>query len=442
MRLTNRFSVLGEPLEEKGAARLVHAAKKADEQRRTLLSLTIGTVGQRGLAEFSLRHLANAAGLSTTVIFQNFAGKAELLESALELAIGEDKVFHDQLYDRAASILTTHLSFADFLARYVLMRSSLPQACFISEMLIALDDYPGCHQLLEQWQASRADFWTRILNKLDARPGLAGLVAEFTVMEELYAYALKGEYVYEMLLAETCRALSAAAFHHGTAGPEQSHVSLKLDVQPWSLREADDLAEAPVKEQLLEEAKSIIADAGLEALNQRRLAKNAGVSTSAIAYHFKDMKSFRNRAIWRALVSGVPSPLDPERSLAEQLQDLSSWLETLKDLLEVAEGDRPAGFYIGFARLTAQACLLSRHDRSLLPLIAYLRELEGWGTYRASRSVDRLAGLIGRDHAAAFGVWIKSEALLRRVNLAAPGTGIERLELAAQHIFPQASATR
>lgn len=411
--------------------------QKADDQRQALLGLTIEAVGQRGLGEFSLRNLATAAGLSTTAIFQNFGSKAELLESALELAIARDSAFHDALRDPAARLLSTHVSFADFLAHYILKRANSPLARFASEILIGLDDYPGCHLLLQQWHAGRTDFWAAVLGKLDVQPGLARVVADYALMEEYYAYALHRECTYQLLLTETCRALSDCAFHHGAAGPVLSHVSLNLGTQPMSIREADDSSDAPIKEQLLEEAIRIIEDAGLEALNQRRLARNAGVSSSAIAYYFKDMKTFRNRAIWRALVNGIPSQLDPEGYPVEQPSDLDQWLVTLEDLLDVGEDDRPAGFYIGFARLTAQACLLSNHDCSLLPLVAYLRELEGWGTYRVSRNVAAQAELIGRDHAAAFGMWIKSEALLRRVNLTAPGTGIERLEFAARHIFPE-----
>jgi AcrR family transcriptional regulator len=411
--------------------------KKAADQRQALLALTIEAVGQRGLGEFSLRHLASAAGLSTTAIFQNFSGKAQLLESALELAIAQDREFHQNLRNLVAALLSTHIGFADFLARYVLMRAALPQARFASEILIALDDYPGCHDLALRWHAERTAFWTALLDQLDARPGLARVVADYSLMEEFYAYSLRGESTYPLLLAETCRALSDCAFHDGAAGPVHSHVSLKLDTQPLSIRESDDSSDAPIKEQLLEQALRIIEESGLEALNQRRLARSAGVSSSAVAYYFKDMKSFRNRAIWRALVSGIPSQLNPERFPVEQPRDLRQWLETLEDLLVLGEAGRPAGFYIGFTRLTGQACLLSRHDPSLLPLIAYLRELEGWGTYRVSRNIPALASLIGRDHAAAFGMWIKAEALLRRAGLTVPTAGMERLEFAAGQIFPE-----
>jgi AcrR family transcriptional regulator len=411
--------------------------KKAVGQRQALLAMTIEAVALRGFGEFSLRHLASAAGLSTTAIFQNFSGKAELLEHALGLAIARDQVFHEDLLAQAAGFLTTHISFADFLARYIMMRPALAYARFASEIMIGLDDDIQCHGLLQQWHSHRMEFWTQVLAKLDARPGLARVVFQFVLMEEYYAYALHGECTYGMLLAETCRAISEEAFYGEATGLAQSHVSLSLATQPLSIRDWDNSANSPMREQLLDEALRIIESSGLEALNQRHLARNAGVSASAIAYYFKDMKSFRTQAIWRALVNGIPSQLDPERSGVEQPRDISEWLKTLDAMLEPGTDDRPAGFYIGFVRLTGQACLLSRHDPSLVALVSYLRALEGWGTYHVSRNIAPLAELIRREHAAAFGMWIKSEALMRRVNLAMPGTGFERLEFAASQIFPE-----
>lgn len=140
--------------------------------------------------------------------------------------------------------------------------------------------------------------------------------------------------------------------------------------------------------------------------------------------------------IWRALVNNIPGALDPSAPVAEQPKELAEWLDRLDLMLQPGSGVRPPGFYIGFARLTAETCLLSQHDPSLLPLIAYLRALEGWGTYHVSRTIEPLASLIGRDHAAAFGVWIKAEGLLRRIDLVAEGPGADRLNFAAGMIFP------
>lgn len=156
------------------------------------------------------------------------------------------QAFHETLLNQAAGFLSTHLSFADSLARYIMQRPVLAHARFTSEMLIGLDDYPHCHGLLQQWHSLRTNFWTQVLATLDARAGLAKVVAQFVLMEEYYAYALPGDCTYGMLLAETCRAVSEAGFHGGSAGVAQSHVSLKLATQPLSMRETDTPDDAPI----------------------------------------------------------------------------------------------------------------------------------------------------------------------------------------------------
>jgi len=410
--------------------------KREKNQRQDLLAATIEAVAFHGLGDFSLRHLARMAGTSTTAVFQNFSGKAELLENALALALARDSAFHEALLEQARLVLSTHTGFADFLARYIQLRPPLVHARFLSEILIRLEDYPQFSGLMAEWLASRAEFWTAILSGLEAAPGLAAVVAQFAQMEEYYAFALKDECTYGMLLAEICRAVCDAAFHAGVSRLARSHVSLSLNTQPMAIHAAETATGSPVPEQMLTAALQIIEHAGLDALNQRRLARDVGVSTSAIAYYFKDMKGFRNTAIWRALISGIPGQLDPERPTTIQPRDLGQWLATLDTLLEPGTDGTPPGFYVGFSRLTAQACLLSCNDPSLVPLISYLRALEGWGTYRVSRNIPSVSRLIGREHAAAFGMWIKAEAVFRQVNLALPGTGIERLSFAARIIFP------
>jgi AcrR family transcriptional regulator len=187
---------------------------------------------------------------------------------------------------------------------------------------------------------------------------------------------------------------------------------------------------------LLDAAMQIINRVGVGGINQRAIARAVGVSPSMITYHFNDMKTFTTQAIWRALVQGIPVQLDPDHESEELPRDLPEWLGILDNLLQPGQSGRDAGFYVGFSRLTGEACLMARRNPALLPLIIYLRGLEGWGTYRVSRAIEPLARRIGRDHASAFGIWIKAEAMLRSSGLVDSTRGIDRLTTAARLIFP------
>lgn len=409
--------------------------KKAEEQQHALLGWTIDAASDQGLDEFSLRHVAGLGGISTTIIFQHFRGRAELLEGALALAIQRDRAFHQQLLANSAKLLTTHLGLADFLASYVRIRALLPHARLASEMLLKLGENPQCHELIAGWHQMRTDFWIDLLGGLACRPAVAQIISQCVLMEEFYACALHRDMDYALLLAETCRALSLAAFQLKAGDVPQTRVSLTIAAHPLSMREPSGNGSS-IPEQLLKEGLRTVVASGLKALNQRTIARELGVSTSTISYHFKDMKEFRKKVIWRALVNDIPGPLDPDAPVSERPKELAEWLARLDAMLQPGSDIYPAGFYIGFSRMTAETCLLSRHDTSLIPLIAYLRALEGWGTYHVSRNIEPLANLIGRDHAAAFGLWIKAEALLRRTDLAGESPGKDRLDFAARMIFP------
>ncbi len=411
--------------------------KKEHQQRQKLLELAITEVSRGGMRELSLRRLASVAGTSTTVIFQHFNGKGDLIRSALETAIQREKSFHDGLLEQGSIYVKGFAGFTDFLINYIFLRPSMDAARFTSELLINLDDYPECHSLISGWHEDRRDFWNRVLLGTPSNPAFSDIVAQYVVMEEYYAFALQGDFAFGMLLAETARAISDCAFHGGVALSEQSCTSAGPNVQPMSVGETDEAGHASIKEQLLAEAKRVIDQHGLDALNQRRITRNVGVSGSAISYYFGDMKTFRNRAIWRALMHNIPDPLNPQNPVGGQPRTMAQWLRTLDAMLQPATEDKPSGFYIGVARMTAQTCMLSRHDRALVPLISHLRAIEGWSTYRVSKTVPALAHLVRREHAAAYAIWIKAEALLRCMELALPGPGSDHLASAARQIFPQ-----
>ncbi|MEO0031457.1 MAG: hypothetical protein RIS94_1215 [Pseudomonadota bacterium] len=409
--------------------------------RDTLLKLTIDLAAEVGVERLSLRQIATAAGVSTTAIFQNFEGKADLLAAALDQAISLDDALHDQLRDEVFPLVSSHLGLADAIATYVQMRAPRREARFVSEVLVKLHDHPQCLGALAAWHDGRIAFWQDLLDRLQAPSSLAVIIARYVLMEGIYAHAMLPLGEYRMLLFETCRALCDAAMNGGGSAELGSNVSAALGTVPFAVRgPALPGASQPVAEQLLDTAVEIINESGMRTLNQRALAARAGVSGSLIAYHFGDMKTLAIQAIWRALVQGIPTQLDPAGDSSTLPKSLEEWLRILDAMLEVGN-DTASGFYIGVSQLSAEACLLATRNPELMPLIRYLRSLEGWGTYRVSRSIPGVAPHIRRDHATAFGVWIKAEALLRNAGISHAGKGPHGVQEAAAMIFPTMKAS-
>jgi AcrR family transcriptional regulator len=406
-------------------------------QRETLLDLTIDAAAAQGLDGVSLRAIASDAGASTTAIFQNYSGKAELIADAVRAAITRDEIFHNEMREQTCALVRGQLGFADFIVSYVELRADNAPARFLAEVLVKARDHPQCRDDLAQWHDARQRFWAGMISTQGIKAAFATIVADYVLMEEFYAFALVGQMQYRLLLHETARALCEAVFHDGRSTAMNGGVSLSLGITPYSARVPSTNGGHAVVGKLLDAAVELINRAGIGAINQRAIAKAVGVSTAMIPYHFKDMRSFTTQAIWHALVQDIPVQLDPDHENEGLPRNLADWLGILDTLLQSATAERDAGFYVSFARLTGEASLMAGRNPALLPLIEYLRGLEGWGTYRVGRAIEPLAQLIGRDHAAAFGVWIKAEAILRSAGLVDNAQGMHRLTRTANLIFPR-----
>lgn len=384
-----------------------------------LLDQTIAMVAEVGLERLSMRTIAARAGCTTAVIFQQYQGKAGLLMASLERALARDTAAHDALSAQVHELMVGHAALSDFLAGYVGLRAGQDLARFWSEMLFKSKQIPEGLPYLLRWHRMRIEFWQRLLRWISSDRTQAVMIAGYASMEEVYAHPLANDPQYQLLLRETTRALTAAMFNAVRAQDRVASISLILDKAPLPSMSAPTTTFV-MREELLAQAVQTIVDEGIGTVSQRGLAAKAAVSSSMIAYHFNDMKSFVNEAVWRALVHGIPRELDPTCDDTEMPTSMTDWFAALEIHTRPRIGTTNAGFYTGFARITGQACLLADTRPSLMPLIEHLRGLEGWGTFRVSQAIDPSGRLVKRDQAAAFGMWIKAEAVLREAGLSDP----------------------
>ena len=402
------------------------------ELQKDLLDLTIDLVREVGLVGFSLRALAKRAGVSTTQVFRHFDSKDDLLLRALAMCVEEDSDVHDALAASTRDLATAARARTDLMVRYIGVHSRSRHSRFIAEMLVRIMDFPTTAPLVQACLDRRTMFWNAIFAERAAQTaGLGETLALIALMEEFYAYALGDDITYGLLLPDTCRTICEPE----AATTVHPPISAILDTQPYSIRLPSNGAANPVATHLLDQAAAMISRTGIESLKQREFARQCGTSASAIAYHFGDMENLRTQAIWHALVIGLPTQFDSDQPSAPPAAGLPEWLKTLDALLDPGTPGGAPGFYVGFSRLTGQTCLMATRDPSLVPLVRYLRSLEGWGTFRVFKQMPELADNVGRAHAAAFGLWVKGEALLRLGQGTQPEDGLERLDQTASFIF-------
>jgi AcrR family transcriptional regulator len=387
--------------------------------RDALVTETIKAISIQGLESLSLRNVSAAAGCSTGVVFQNFGGKEELIAAALEKALSGEKKFHDDFSSHTDAVAFHHLSFADLVASYVELRAESVCARFWTEILFKSQQLVSAPLYISQWHSLRVEFWQAKLSQSACDPALAPILSAYCSMEEVYAYSLIGHPEYRLLLRETTRALTAKGF-----GVQLS--DYHCDISEW-LGQGSPRFQVPTQpdrnelsQRLLDLAAKHIVSKGIGSLNQRKIAKEAKTSSSMIAYHFGNLDTFVNEAIWRALLINIPNEVNPAIAGGQKQKNVAEWSAVLSILITRPRTKvKRAGFYINVARITGEVSLLARQRLELLPIVDHLRNFEGSGSFRASKSIWPDAISLDRSTATAFGVWIKGQAVLNETLSAA-----------------------
>lgn len=415
-----------------------------DDARARAVGAAMDIVAERGLAALSVRDLAAAIGKSTTVIFNLFGTKAGVLAAVVEAATDEDEAFHDAFLAQVEGLFLDHRRMVDVTARYVLARAE-PSARFAriwGEILIDPEASQAVREPLARWMAMRRTKLDGLLAR-DARLGrLAEVYLPYLLMEELYAGALARRLDYELLLRESLEGLMAMAFG-GPAGGEARVAQWFTDAlvlpEPPSRRHEP----GSVKMRLLDIAADQILERGIGAVTNRTVTQQAGVSTSTILYHFADMRSFLGEAIWHGVFREIPDYLDTRSARGgDRPAELAGLAALLAPTLRPGERDDPshAGFYVKYARLIAQICLIARRDPAFENTAMLLRGPEGGGTYARRETVWPPSFEMTRLSAMRFAIWIKGAALLSSAFPGAEGRGAEaRLGAAAQALVPTTS---
>lgn len=420
-----------------------NAATPSDREdaRARAVAAAVEIVAERGLAALSVRDLAAAIGKSTTVIFNLFQTKAGVLAAMVEAAMAEDVAFHDAFLAQVDGAPLDQRRMVDITARYLLARAE-PSARFAriwEEILIDPEGARAARAPLARWLAMRRDKLDRLLARRPPLARLSAVYLPYLLMEELYAAALARRLDYELLLRESLEGLMAMAFDQPSGG--------EAKVAQW-FTDALVLPEPPskrydprsVKMRLLDIAADQILERGISAVTHRAVTRAAGVSTSTILYHFADMRAFLAEAIWHSVFREIPDYLDTRRPRdGERPADLQGLATLLAPTLRPGPSEDPgrAGFYVKYARLIAQICLIARRDPDFENMVMLLRGPEGGGTYARREAVWPPAFDMTRLGATRFAIWIKGAALLSAAFPDTEGRDAEaRLGAAALALIP------
>lgn len=410
-----------------------------DALRVQAIAAAMGIIADQGLAALSIRDLAQSIGKSTTVIVNLFQTKAGLLAAVAESGLGADAAFHARFLAQTDGAPLDRTTLRALAAGYITRRAA-PQARFVRVWEEYLTDREACLAAgpqLQAWGQLQARAWTELLDRAPAFARLAPVLAPYLAMEGLYASALIGRADYELLLDESLDGLMARALDTPPpATPVLDWIEAGL-VPP----QPPGLEAGSMKLRLLDIAADLIMEGGVGAVTNRSVTQLAKASTSTILYHFGDMRTFLAQAIWHSVFREIPAYLDWRRPLdRSRPADLAAWSELMAATLEPAPAGAPAdaGFYVKYARLIAQICLLARRDPAFQDLAALLRGPEGGGTYARREAIWPPQFALTRMSAAHFAIWIKGRALLNAIEPTSTDGLKAQLQAAALAIAPRA----
>lgn len=375
------------------------------EVARQLLAATRQLGAEQGIENIALRTVSAAVGRSTTAVFQHFGSKEVLVTASMEDAFARDTAFHEQMLASLRDMPAEPAMLGATVAFYVVRRSGEEAAQLWLEALYKSRQFPALRPLLTRWDAMRHAFWRDLLGS--ERQRLAGLIATYTAAEEAYAAALTQEPAYQLVLQETTARLFAR--HPAEASRGAAGAWLETMLPPIVPADREKLGEA--EKRLLAQATRVIAHRGAADLNLRRVAADADTSPSQIVYHFGDFAALRRQAIVDVLLSSIPDMLNPQQPITPPTPP-AEWTDPLCEAVRPAGPGQSAGFYVNYARVLGQACLLAKRDPVLRSLTLQLRAIEGAGIIRLSQAAWPDALRLERDGATAFAIWIKGHAIV------------------------------
>lgn len=374
--------------------------------REPLLEATLRLAYTGGFDSISLRSVSGDIGKSTTVIFQNFGGRQGLIDAALDHALSGERIRHKALLADLGDFPQDGEALAQLVAYYIRASDRSMTARFCLEAMLHVDSLTDGQTQLRQWMAVREEFWAAVLP--DSSAAHVRLLADYTVMEQAFCTVLRDELAYDQMLRKT----ALAACRGEVASKPEADLPLLTWARAKAFPKTSDKAEEPAPmEALIATVAQRIAVDGIGDINLRRIATEAGVTPSLIIYHYGDFAAFLSAAIWRAMMHELPGYLD--HAHAADAQARADWLTGLETAVDPDATTGAKGFYLRYARILGQVCLLARRRPELVPLVRQLRAIEGMGIHSASMNVWPRRYRLDPAAASAFSIWIKAHALAR-----------------------------
>ncbi|WP_395335432.1 helix-turn-helix domain-containing protein [Novosphingobium sp. BL-8H] len=295
-------------------------------------------VAERGLAELSLRALAERAGISVGSISYRIGDRAALVEAiaAREVALAEQE---RSVWERSMAGVDALAAgcLADLVTAWLddCALGGRTSAVVRAELLLKVQREPAGHPHVDRLHALLRERWRTILAEHPQADQLATRIAGYCLDERPFSILLADETDYRLLRQSTLRALLRDLHEAPASGASSWHMAL-VDRLATPARAAIETGEPPQgnKAAIAEKIADLILAQGIEGLSHRAVAREAATANSSVAHHFpaqRDLLLGGVEALYRRMRREIGTDEDAEAGYAVIVLTHEMALAALRD---------------------------------------------------------------------------------------------------------------
>lgn len=308
-----------------------------------IINHALDIVVSQGIAELTLRPLAQRVGASVAVISKRIGAKNDLVERVIAEGRARDQAFSARwlnfaagvgLLDHSARATLADLAFRDWLT------SGREQAFLLIELVHECALLASRNPLLDQWLDEAGRFWAEMLF---GECELADLALGY-VLDEV-GFALRGEEVLAFgLLRRLCLQRFVCGVLPSADCPEKQSAIPRL-IELLKPIDSNALVLGDAKRRRIAEcAAQIIVSEGIAAVTHRSVALAAEVPASTVVYHFGARSALVVAGLHSVILRYHSSRTEPNRSDESLVAEAARGLDLVKatSLVALASAREPS----------------------------------------------------------------------------------------------------
>ena len=286
-----------------------------DDRDEVFLLRAAELVVAGGLSSLSLRSLADAAGVSPSLVTYRYGARDKLVQRMFEAARARDAAFWDRSRQSVARLdlspgdLPAAMSALCLSAVSVASRDLVLRWACASEAMRT----PDLLEVSRGWSAQDVEFWRTLLRQAGVTPTLApALSACMEWVIRVGLTARDNDLLTRIWMSDLVSRLAARLFGKADVAADDSAARLQIKALAVAQTSgpAMDGARTQTPKRIIEAAARLAAQNGPGGLTHRAIAKEAGVSLSSMTHHFSSLGEIQQLAFARlyedARKSSVP----------------------------------------------------------------------------------------------------------------------------------------